>query len=307
MIAIRESDVAAVLDMPTAIAVVERVLAAHALGQAIDMTKTHAAWAGGQLHALGGVLTADNIAGTKTWVHTARGAAPRLLLFDAGNGAALALIDSFALGQLRTGAVSGVATRWLAPPEASELAIIGTGKQARSQVAAVHAVRPLTRVRVHSPTAEHRERLAATLRTEMALDTIAVAAVADAVMDAPIVTLATRATTPFLRADMLARGTHINAIGAITPERAELDTDVVARASVRVVDSLSAAQQLSRELGAWAADGGDWAQVQSIGQRIAARQARPDETDLTLFKAMGMGLCDVALGAEIYRRVVAQG
>src|SRR5262245_58430845 len=114
MIAIREADVTDTLDMATAIDVVERVLAAHAQGQAIDLTKTHAAWPGGQLHALGGVLTADGIAGTKTWVHTARGAMPRLVLFDASNGAALALVDAFALGQLRTGAVSGVATRWLA-------------------------------------------------------------------------------------------------------------------------------------------------------------------------------------------------
>lgn len=306
MIAIREADVGALLDMPTAIDVVERVLTAHANGLAIDMTKTHSAWKGGQLHALGGVLTTEAIAGTKTWVHTARGAAPRLLLFDTNDGAALALIDAFALGQLRTGAVSGVATRWLAPTDAKELAIIGTGKQARSQVAAVCAVRPITRVRVCSPTADHRERFAAALRAEMGIDAVAVSSVADAVAHAAIVTLATRATTPFLQADALAHGAHVNAIGAITPERAELGASVVARASVRAVDSLPAAQQLSRELIDWAAAGGHWAQVQPLGEIIAAGQPRATDVDLTLFKAMGMGVCDVALGAEVYRRANAR-
>ena len=88
----------------------------------------------------------------------------------------------------------------------------------------------------------------------------------------------------------------------LTPERAELNGDVVARANVRAVDSLPAARQLSRELIDWTAGGGDWERVQTLGQIIAAHQARPANADLTLFKAMGMGLCDVALGAEVYRR-----
>lgn len=302
MIAISESDVVAHLDMRTAIDVIEGVLAAHARGEAVDMTKTHAAWPGGQLHALGGVLTADAIAGTKTWVHTAKGAAPRLLLFDTNTGAALAIVDAFALGQLRTGAVSGVATRWLAPADADALAIIGSGKQARSQVEAVCAVRPITRVSVYSPTTERREHFAAQLRSELRLEASAAPSVAAAVAHASIITLATRATTPFLHAEMLTPDAHINAIGAITPERSELDGSVVARARVRVVDSLPAARQLSRELIDWSAGGGQWDEVHTLGQVTAAGKLRADGTDLTLFKAMGMGLCDVALGAEVWRR-----
>lgn len=304
MIAISEADVAAALDLPRAIDTIERVLVAHASGQAIDMTKTHAAWKGGQLHALGGALTADGIAGTKTWVHTPRGAAPRLLLFDANDGRALAVIDAFTLGQLRTGAVTGAATRWLAAPDATDLAIIGTGKQARSQVAAVCAVRAITRIHVFSPTVEHRERFAAALRAEMNVDAIAAESVNDAVGHASIIVLATRATEPFLDSAALTAGTHINAIGAITPERAELTTNVVTRAQSRVVDGLPAAQHLSRELIDWVAHGGDWSQVRTLGSIIASQQPRSPNTDLTLFKAMGMGLCDVALGAEAYRRVV---
>jgi ornithine cyclodeaminase len=300
---ISEAEVNAALDLPTAIAVIERALVAHARGRAMEMTKTHAAWSGGQLHALGGVVPEAEIAGTKTWVHTSRGAAPQLLLFDAGSGRALAAIEAFALGQLRTGAVSAIATRWLAPPAADVLAIIGSGRQAMQQVAAVMAVRPLARVHIFSPTPEHRERFAERVHAELQVTVVAATSVAAAVAEAPIVTLATRATAPVLRAAMCARGVHINAIGAITPERAELAADVFARAACIAVDSLAAARELSGELTDWVERGGSWARVWTLGQIVAANEPRAVDADLTVFKAMGMGLCDVVLGAEVYRRI----
>src|SRR5262249_62400284 len=90
---------------------------------------------------------ADRVVGTKTWAHTTGGATPLLILFDAENGDLLAIVEAFVLGQLRTGGISGVATRWLAAPDADEMALIGTGKQAAPQLAAVAAVRRLRRGR----------------------------------------------------------------------------------------------------------------------------------------------------------------
>jgi alanine dehydrogenase len=164
-----EAEVASLLSLDDAIGVLERGLALEAEGAAISMVKTHVSWgAGHTLHAIGATVPGEQLAGTKSWVHTPAGAMPLALLFDGNSGALCAVIEAFALGQLRTGAISGVATRWLAQPEADELAIIGTGKQALAQVAAVDAVRPLRHVRVFSPTPEHREGFAAELRARFA-------------------------------------------------------------------------------------------------------------------------------------------
>lgn len=123
---ITEADVVALLDMRAAIAAVERGLAGEARGSAQSMLKTHVKWGSGDtLHAIGAACTEAGVVGTKTWAHTAGGATPLLVLFDAASGSLRAVIEAFALGQFRTGAMSGVATRWLAAESASELAIIG--------------------------------------------------------------------------------------------------------------------------------------------------------------------------------------
>src|SRR5207237_8443297 len=98
--------------------------------------------------------------GTKTWAHTPGGATPLLVLLDATTGALKAVIEAFALGQMRTAAASGVATRWLARKDATEFAMIGPGKQALTQVAAVLAVRTLQRVRVVGRDVERRRQSA---------------------------------------------------------------------------------------------------------------------------------------------------
>src|SRR5436305_10750930 len=156
-----EKEVSELIDLPAAIDAVEAGLRLEAAGAGETMEKTHVAWGGGHtLHALGAALPGRNVVGTKTWAHTAGGATPLLLLWEADSGRLVAVIEAFVLGQLRTAAVSAVATRWMAAPDAAELAIIGSGKQALPQVAAVLAMRPIERVRIFSPNAEHARALA---------------------------------------------------------------------------------------------------------------------------------------------------
>lgn len=305
---ISEAEVAAVLDLRTAIAGIEAGLVAEASGAAENMPKTHVKWGdGNSLHAIGAAFTVSGIVGTKTWAHTAAGATPLLILFDADSGELRAVIEAFALGQLRTAAVSAVATRWLAVETADELAIIGTGRQALAQVAAIAAVRPLRAVRVFSPTAAHREAFAARVRDELGLETRAAVSVAEAVDGAPLVTLATRARQPFLHAAMLARGAHVNAIGAITPERAEFSDDVFARCGIVAVDSVAAVQGLSREFRDHYGSRGEWDAVMPLSQIVAGMARRKAATDLTLCKAMGVGISDVAVAIELMSRAERMG
>lgn len=306
---ITEREVVSLLSLGEAIDPLARGVALEARGHARNMPKTVAAWGKGHnLHAIGAVMDGFGLVGTKTWAHTAGGACPLLILFDTETGALRAVIEAFALGQMRTAAVSGVATRALAADDADELAVIGSGKQALPQVAAVHAVRPLRRLRVYSPRAESRERFAAEAARQFGFEVTIAASVEAAVADAPVVTLVTRATEAFLSADMLARGTHVNAVGAITPERQEFAPDVFLRTRAVVVDSIDSVQRLSREfMDHFGRGPGDWSEVRPLASVIAGDSMNGGLGDLTLFKAMGMGISDLALGAEILERARASG
>lgn len=284
---ITEDEVRERLDLRAAIDAVERALTREAEGDAATMVKTHLAWGGGHtLHAIGG-LDGD-LVGTKTWAHTAGGANPLLILWDSDTGERRAVIEAFRLGQLRTAAMSGVATRRLARPDVTEAALIGTGKQALTQAQALLAVLPIKRLRVHSRTTEARDAFAARAADDLGIDVVATGSVPAAVDGAGAITTATRATEPFLALSMLDAGAHINAIGAITPERAELHPDVVAGANILASDSPEAARNLARELRGHEDD---------VVPIAAARRGNP--SDLTVFKAMGIGLADVALGRAI--------
>ena len=141
---ITEEEVVRLLHLGEAIDALEKGLRLEAAGQAQNMDKTHLVWHGGHtLHALGATFEGAGVFGTKTWGHTAGGATPLMIVWDMNDGSLKAVIEAFALGQMRTGGISGVATRWMAEQDADDFAIIGTGHQALTQVAAVAAVRPI--------------------------------------------------------------------------------------------------------------------------------------------------------------------
>ncbi|SDI55523.1 ornithine cyclodeaminase [Paraburkholderia steynii] len=304
---ISEQTVVRLMNLPDAIGALERGLAQQASGDARNMVKTHVAWGENNLHAIGATYPKAGIVGTKTWAHTLGGTCPLLMLFDAETGQLKAIIEAFALGQMRTGGISGVATRWLAHRDADVLALIGTGKQALAQLAAVAAVRPLRLVRVFSPTPEKRAAFVARASEQFGFEIVEADSVEKAVADAPIITTVTRARQPFLSTSAIARGTHINAVGAITEERIELANDVFARCTRAVVDDLPAVQRLSTELIHAYGDSQRWREVTPLCEVIAESVGRTDDDDITIFKAMGMGVSDLALGIEILERATSAG
>jgi alanine dehydrogenase len=297
-----EAEVASVLSLPRAIDAVESAFAREAEGGVIPMAKTHATWHGGHtLHAIGAVDLPAGLVGTKTWAHTSGGATPLIQVWDAETGELLAIIEAFALGQLRTGAVSGVATRRLARREAQRFAIIGTGKQALAQVAAVAAVQELTEIVVHSPSGERREAFARRVEEHGFAKRVVVArSVSEAVDGADIVTTVTRSREPILTATDLAPGTHVNAIGAITPERQELSADVFDRCGPVVADSVAAARSLATELAGVGV-------ITPLAEVVAADDSFVRGADLSVFKAMGVGLADLALAGAVLDAARARG
>jgi len=301
---ITEAEVVQLMDLKESIVALEAALREEARGEAQNMTKTLLQYGKNNLHAIGGKL--GNLVGTKTWTHTQGGTCPLLLLWSAEDGSLVAVIEAFALGNLRTGGISGVAAEWMAGKDAKVMAIVGTGKQALAQVGTMLAVRPIERLKIYSPREDSRRAFAAKAHEEFGIETEISASATEACKGAQIVTLVTRAAQPFLTAAMLERGAHLNAVGAIAPDREEFAQDVFARATIVAVDNLPGVQQLSREFMTRYASTG-WDEVMPLSGLIASGRRRSGADDVSLFKAMGMGISDLALGAELLKRARARG
>jgi alanine dehydrogenase len=295
-----EADVRAALSIESVIEAVSEAVAREVTGQARNIPKTMATWSpSSSAHALGALDTEWGLVAFKTWVNTPRGAEGRLSVFDAGTGQMLALVESGTLSALRTAAISGLATRWLSAADADEMAIVGTGRQALKQVEAVQAVRPLRRIRVWSPNAEHRRVFAEQVREATGLPVDVPQTLGEAVHGAPIVTLVTRASEPFLQGDDLAPGALLNAVGAILPAKAEFDPRLLSDAQLVVVDNLDNARQGSRELREFY--GEDWSTVYTLGDVVTGKVARTQQPGPTIFKGLGMGLADLAAATALLR------
>jgi alanine dehydrogenase len=298
-----EQDVRETVGMRDVIDSLTEVLGHEAHGGAWNIDKTMATWpaepTAGSAHALGAVDLEADLALFKTWVNTPAGASALMTLFSASNGRTLGVAEAGAAGALRTAAISGIATRLLADPGADELAVLGAGRQALRQVESVSVVRELRRVRVWNRTRAKAEALAEQVRAELGLAAVVAPDVAAATASSPIVTLITRAAEPFLHAEHLAPGAHLNAVGAILPANAEFAPDVLAASALTVVDSEPNARRGSRELREF--HGEDWTDVQTLGDVVAGKVTRPERPRLTVFKGMGMGLSDLAVARVLAR------
>lgn len=304
-----ERDVVDALDIPGAIDALHEILLEQGRERARNVPKALATWGqGSSMHALGSLMTGGGgYAGFKTWLHVPGGGGSLYTLFDADSGAPRAIIEARALGMLRTAAVGGVATRLLAPPGSRTAALIGTGPQAVTQLAALAAARPLTRVRVYSPTPEKRQAFVQAVAGRYAFAVQAADSLDEALAGAEIVTLITRAAEPFVDAAALHDCRHLNALGAILPAKAEFAQDVFGLADLVAVDDLENARRGSRELRERYGADASWDDVPALCDLLAQGRSRPRGARLTIFKGMGMGLSDLALARRVYEHARARG
>jgi ornithine cyclodeaminase/alanine dehydrogenase-like protein (mu-crystallin family) len=211
-------------------------------------------------------------------------------LFHGETGIPTAILDASAVTEIRTAAVSAVATRALARADASVLAVLGAGVQGRSHIEALRLVRPFTQVRVFAPTREHAQALAG--------DGVLVADSAEAaVRGADVVVCATSSRTPVLERAWLSAGAHVNAVGASTPSARELDTATVASASVFADSRESVAHeagefQLAVREGV--ISGLDHLRGELGDVLIGSVPGRADDAELTVFRSLGLAVEDLA-------------
>jgi alanine dehydrogenase len=305
-----ENDVRELLTMPDAIAAVEEVMRRQASGQAIVHPRHRLELPDkGFLHYMAGADITAGLVGMK--LYTSVHGALRFLvpLYRSATGELLALIEGERLSVMRTGAASGVATRYMAREDANTLAVIGSGLQARGQVEAVAAVRNLTGVRVFSRDAERREQFANEMEDMLEISVMPVESAAAAVHNADIIVTATTAHKPVVEGAWIAPGTHINAIGANFPQKRELDDAAVARANRIAVDFIEEAKIEAGDLiQAFAADPSRWNSVRELSQIIAGNfPGRENANEVTLFKSSGIAIWDIAAAGKVYELAVAQG
>ncbi len=235
--------------------------------------------------------------------------AVHVLLYDMNERKLAAIIQAGYLGALRTGAASGVATKYMARPDTGQtVGIIGTGQQARTQIAAVCAVRDVSRVLAFGRDEDRRRQFAERMAEKLGLPVEPVGNARDA-SEADIVITATNASEPVLLGAWLTEGTHVNAIGSNSLLRREIDLDVVRKAASIVVDDRAQTALESGDLHE-ALERGivDIARLPELGDVVAGREhTRQLDNDITLFESHGIGLWDIALATHIYTAAVAQG
>lgn len=203
-----------------------------------------------------------------------------------------------ALGQLRTGALGGVAADLLARPAVGTVGVVGSGKQAWAQVWAITAVRDVDEVSVHSPTPAHAQAFAQRVRAELGVACEVVDSAEEAVREKDIVVLATRSRTPVIERDWLAPGTHVTTVGPKQQGASEFGLDLVEAADVVVTDSL--AQLHAYDPPAMVATSRHAPRVLSLGAVAAgAAPGRRHEVDLTLYLSVGLAGTEVHLLAQV--------
>jgi alanine dehydrogenase len=300
-----EDDVRNLLSMEECVQVTEEVFLHEAQGKAEHKPTTEFHFPNGGFFR----LKAGGTYGYNTLGWKAYGSAGKrriVFVYDLQTGLD-GIVDSMWLTQMRTGAVSAVATKYMARPEAATLGIIGTGKEAPTQLAAIQCVRPLKQVKVYSRTPEHRETFAAETSRRMGLDIEAVSSAEACVRDVDIVVTMTSTREPVVSGGWLGQGTHINGVGATGVYRRELDEDAVARCSTVVVEHLPMAREECGEL-IYAANRGrlQWSLVRELKDLVSgALPGRSKPEDITLFDSIGIGSEDVAIASFLLKKARA--
>lgn len=306
---LREADVERLLLMSDALTQVEAVLRDYALGDAQNRPRQRVRPPKGVLHVMAGGWFTRGYMGFKAYAGTRSGMRFFVHLFRADTGEYVAIMEADRLGQMRTGAASGVATRFMARADASRCGILGSGWQAEAQLEAICAVRPIRTVNCYSRDAERRRAFAEKLGVKLNVDIAPVETAEQAVREMDIVTTITSAATPIVRGEWLAPGTHINAAGSNWATRRELDSASVRRADLVAADSVENAMLEAGDLiQAVQENALGWQEVKELGDVIAGRTAgRTAPEQITLFKSCGVAMEDVAVGAWVYERARAEG
>jgi alanine dehydrogenase len=303
-----EGDVAATLTMRDALGLIEDAARALAEGRAQNRPRQRAYTSSSVIQVLAAAYGGRMGHKTYTVAPKGRGARFWYTLFN-DNGEMLALMEADTLGQIRTGAASGVATRFLAREDASTLGIIGTGWQARTQLEACYHVRKFSRILVYGRDPKRRADFCELMQEKVDVRIEPVETVREAVASADVICTMTNASTPVLEGAWLRAGAHVNAAGSNRANAQEIDVEAVTRAAVVAVEDIAQAKVESGDLRAanetahWS-----WNHATHLSDIIAGHAlGRTSDDQMTLFESLGIGLWDLAVASHVFDACVTEG
>ncbi len=304
-----EAEVSSLITMADGIRVVDEAMREAGAGETVNLPRRRLRLPAGMLHMMAAAQPAQKMFALKAYTAFGGRIRFRIFLYDAKTGDMLAVLEADRLGQLRTGAATAVATRWMAQAAIEECGLFGTGFQAEGQIEALREVLPLRKIRVYARNEQRRAEFCGAMSERYGLDVLPVARPEDAVRDLLLVTTATTSKEPVFDGNDLAPGAHVNAVGANLLIKREIDGKVLRRSGRIVVDTR---EQAALESGALlqAMDAGflHWERIHELADVAAGRiPGRKDAAEITLFHSLGMALWDTATAAFVYHAAVKQG
>ena len=304
-----EDDVRQLLTMPMTIDAVEEAHRELSHSRAIDIPRQRTRLPQTALHILQGALPNRDAIGYKAYTSNRSGIRFLVHVFSAASGALRAVVQADYLGMMRTGAASGVATKWLARPDAEVMGVFGAGWQAEGNIEAVAAVRKLRKVKVFARNAERLGAFCTRMSDRLGLDVVPAASPEDTVRGSDIVSTITTASSPLFEASWLSPGTHINAAGSNSLIRREVGEDVLKVCRPIVVDSVDTALKEAGDLLPVLEKGRlSERQLVELGDIIVgAHPGRSKPEDITLFESQGMAIQDIAVAVRLEAMAREQG
>ena len=306
---LKDEDVAQCVSMDAMLEAIESMQRQYGDGQAHNMTRRKIIAESGMLSVMGGGLFHQGLLGVKTYTVVKGAYSFQVSLYDANTGELLLYTQANRLGQLRTGATTGVAVKHLANPGDATVGIIGTGGQAATQLAAVSKVRGIKKIKAFSRNQDRREEFARRMTDTMGVEVFAAASNEDAVRDCDVVLCIAATMEPVVEGAWLKDGSTVIGAGPTTWRAREVDEDTLKRAGKLIVDSTEQAAIEAGDLCS-AVDKGiiQWSKVHELRHVVSgAVTGRDGQGQVVYAKIMGTGVADVAAAKLAYDSAKAQG
>ena len=301
---LKEKEVEQLVSTPEVIDVLDVAFRDQAVSRAWTNPRNRLRLPGATLHTMAGAI--PGYFGYKAYTVTAGKAKFLFFLYSAQTTDLLAIIEADALGQKRTGAASGLATRVLSRPDSRQATLFGAGWQAQSQLLAIDAVRDLKRMFIVNKSAERRETFIKNMQPQVKAQLVPADSAEEAVRSSDIVTTITSSREPVLKGEWLQPGVHVNAAGGNLLLRREVDDAVLLRSNRLVVDSIEQSKIESGEfLGTIETGRRHWEDFVELRDVVAGfKPGRTSPSEITFFKSGGVALEDVAIGKLVYERAL---
>ena len=306
---LNDVDVKALMSMSDCVGVMEDAFNQAGDGKVWNRPRSRIRMPRGFHHLMAAYLADSEVFGLKTYTSFRSGTRFTTMLYDSNNGDLLAMVQGPRIGQLRTGAVTGVGTKHMSRANSSTVGIIGAGFQSRGQIEGVCAVRDIASAKIFDVSEENAQKMADEMGDSLGVQTSVAGSAEEAVTDVDIIITMTTARTPVLLGDWLKEGQHINAAGSNHWIRQEVDDNVIRKADRIVADSIEDAKIESGDL-LFPIERGRvmWSAIRELSDVVCGHiKGRESDQEITLFESQGVAITDIAAANFVYRKAVDQG